>query len=269
MGKAEMMNRHDLKEPVLQALRAHGGTAKAADIVAYIVDTMQLSASTAEIGWARTYLKGEGRVENPSWGVWTLTEKEKNTTQTEPKRRGRPPKADKLLSHRTEEKADKRLTKDVEMKSEEKQKPKSRKIFIVHGRDHGLKYEVDGVLKKLGFEPIILHEQASAGKTIIEKIEEFSEVGFGIVLYTPCDEGNIKGEQPKPRARQNVVFEHGYLMGKLGRENVLALVAEGVEKPNDLSGIVYVEYVPEAWRVSVCKELKRAGYEDVDLNKLY
>jgi len=30
----------------------------------------------------------------------------------------------------------------------------------------------------------------------------------------------------KPRARQNVVFEHGYLMGKIGRKNVCALVKD-------------------------------------------
>ena len=32
----------------------------------------------------------------------------------------------------------------------------------------------------------------------------------------------------KPRARQNVVFEHGYLIGKLGRNKVCALVKEEV-----------------------------------------
>lgn len=86
------------------------------------------------------------------------------------------------------------------------------------------KIEVARFIEKLGFEAIILSEQANEGKTIIEKIEEYSDVDFGIVLYTPCDVGSEKDTNDfKPRARQNVVFEHGYLIGKLGREKVHAL----------------------------------------------
>ena len=115
------------------------------------------------------------------------------------------------------------------------------KAFIVHGRDELVKIDVARFLEKMGIEPIILHEQASQGKTIIEKIEEYSNVGYGIVLYTPCDKGGLAScddNQLKPRARQNVVFEHGYLIGKLGRDRVCALMKDEVEYPNDISGIL-------------------------------
>ncbi|WP_254520366.1 TIR domain-containing protein [Bacillus cereus] len=84
-------------------------------------------------------------------------------------------------------------------------------------------------------KPIILHEQASGGTTIIEKIENNTDVGFGIVLYTACDLGKAKNDELQKRARQNVVFEHGYLIAKLGRSNVCALVKDNIEKPNDTS----------------------------------
>ena len=92
------------------------------------------------------------------------------------------------------------------------------KVFIVHGHDNAAKEAVARFVEKIGLEAIILHEQASSGNTIIEKIEANSNVGFGIVLYTPCDLGasQEKKDELKPRARQNVVFEHGYLMGKIG-----------------------------------------------------
>ena len=90
------------------------------------------------------------------------------------------------------------------------------KVFIVHGHDDALKNEVARFIEKLGLEAIILHEQANKGKTIIEKIEYYSDVSFGIVLYTPCDIGGETKENLQPRARQNVVFEHGYLIGKIG-----------------------------------------------------
>ncbi|MBS1582296.1 MAG: nucleotide-binding protein, partial [Bacteroidetes bacterium] len=111
-------------------------------------------------------------------------------------------------------------------------------VFIVHGRDEAAKQEVARFVGDLDLKPIILHEQPSGGRTIIEKIEEYSNVGFAIILYTPCDTGGLKGFPLRDRARQNVVFEHGYLIGKIGRKNVCALVKGDVETPNDISGVV-------------------------------
>jgi len=142
-------------------------------------------------------------------------------------------------------------------------------VFIVHGHDELAKVEVARFIEKLGFKPIILHEQASSGKTIIEKIEEYSNVGFGIVLYTPCDLGGKTETNLKNRARQNVVFEHGYLMGKIGRKNVCALVKGDIETPNDVSGVVYVGMdSAKGWQTDVAKELKSSGYS-VDMNVLF
>jgi len=94
-------------------------------------------------------------------------------------------------------------------------------VFIVHGHDGEAKEGTARFIEKLGFKAIILHEQASRSRTIIEKIEKYSNVGFGIILYTPDDLGNVKNEAEEgnlnSRARQNVVFEHGYLMGKIGK----------------------------------------------------
>ena len=143
-------------------------------------------------------------------------------------------------------------------------------VFIVHGHDSLAKIEVARFIEKLGFAAIILHEQVSAGKTIIEKIEANSNVGFGIVLYTPCDIGAVKEQtiNLQPRARQNVVFEHGYLIGKLGRHNVCALVKGEVEKPKDIDGVVYVEMDSHnGWQTQIAREMKECGYP-VDMNKL-
>lgn len=144
------------------------------------------------------------------------------------------------------------------------------KVFIVHGHDNAAKQAVARFVEKIGLEAIILHEQASSGNTIIEKIEANSNVGFAIVLYTPCDLGASKGEedQLKPRARQNVIFEHGYLIGKIGRKNVCALVKGDVETPNDISGVVYIKMdEADSWKYAVAKEMKACGY-DIDLNKI-
>lgn len=141
-----------------------------------------------------------------------------------------------------------------------------RKVFIVHGRNNEAKQEVTRFVERQGIETIILHEQASSGMTIIEKIEHYSnDADFALILYTACDQGRGIHESkfpPKNRARQNVVFEHGYLMAKLGRENVCALVHGEIETPNDISGVVYVPLDPAgAWKLEVLKELKACGYK--------
>lgn len=143
------------------------------------------------------------------------------------------------------------------------------KVFIVHGRDENSKAVVARFVEKLGLSAIILHEQVNSGKTIIEKIEEYTNVGFAIVLYTPCDIGGIVDAQTmNPRARQNVVFEHGYLVGKLGRNNVCALVKDNIETPSDINGIVYIQLDShDAWQLKVSREMQNSGYF-IDFNKL-
>lgn len=146
----------------------------------------------------------------------------------------------------------------------------SNKVFIVHGHDDMAKIETARTLEKAGFEAIILHEQADGGLTIIEKIEKYTDVDFAVVLYTECDVGRAKEakiEEEKYRARQNVVFEHGYLIGKLGRNKVCALVKGDVETPGDISGVVYTAIDSAgAWKFQLFKNMKEAGL-DVDYNK--
>lgn len=145
----------------------------------------------------------------------------------------------------------------------------SRDIFLVHGHNNELKETVARFLEKIKLIPIILHEQVNAGRTIIEKFEEHSKTGFAVILITNDDFGGKVGEEsPQPRARQNVIFEHGYFLGKLGRSKVCALHMNGVELPSDLSGVLYIPLDDEgAWKFKLAKEIRESGIE-VDMNLL-
>ncbi len=118
---------------------------------------------------------------------------------------------------------------------------------------------------------MILHEQPNKGRTIIEKFEAFADVRFAVVLLTADDIGGVAASAAanhKPRARQNVILELGYFLGKLGRARVCALWQEGVEIPSDYDGVLYVKLDPDgAWRTHLAHELKEAGLP-VDLNRL-
>jgi hypothetical protein len=148
----------------------------------------------------------------------------------------------------------------------------SRRVLIVHGHDASLKNELARCLSTLRLTPVILHEQADQGRTVFEKLkDEFADVGFGFVLLTPDDMGAAAGSNPVPRARQNVVFEHGWLVGSLGASRVCAIVKDSVELPSDLAGVVYRHIPPgrglDAVMFEVVRELRSAGY-DIDANLL-
>ncbi len=156
--------------------------------------------------------------------------------------------------------------------SDDQSQSLDREVFIVHGRDEGAKESVKGFIKDLDLVPIILHEQPNAGRTIIEKLEDESIiVSFAIVLLTPDDIGYPKDRtnESKPRARQNVIFELGYFIGKLGRSKVCALYKEGVEIPSDFKGVVYLLMGSgDGWKLELGREIKNAGIE-IDLNMLF
>lgn len=149
--------------------------------------------------------------------------------------------------------------------------PLGRRIFIVHGRDEEAKLSVARFLDKLDLDPIILHEQPDKGRTVIEKFEDYSDVGFAVVLLTPDDEGRARdsSEDLRPRGRQNVTFELGFFVGKLGRDRVCALYKEEkrFEFPSDYLGVLYLPLDPGGgWQLKLAQEMKAGGLE-VDLNK--
>lgn len=148
--------------------------------------------------------------------------------------------------------------------------PQSKTVFVVHGHETETKESVARILDRIGLEPIILHEQPNAGRTIIEKFEVYSDVGFAVVLLTPDDVGALASEAAnlKTRARQNVILELGYFLGRLTRSRVCALYKKGVEIPTDYQGVLYIELDPAgAWRTKVAQELVEAGFS-IKLEKL-
>lgn len=161
-----------------------------------------------------------------------------------------------------------------EMPKRKNQAEFTRDVFIVHGHDGELKNELARFLQRLDFNPIILHEQADRGQTILQKLQyESSRVGYAFILHTPDDEGRKRGssDDTLPRSRQNVVFEHGMFVGQFSHKRVCAIVKEGVEIPSDLSGVIY-KRIPidgnlDSIAFQLVQELRASGYV-IDANKL-
>jgi predicted nucleotide-binding protein len=152
-----------------------------------------------------------------------------------------------------------------------------KEIFISHGKDLKPLNELKAMLIDFGLNPVVLSEQPSAGKTVIEKLEAYSDVGYVFVILTPDDLGGFvemgsKWSRPKrlrqfiktahTRPRQNVVLEFGYFVGKLGRSKVTCLLKKPVDMPSDMQGIVYLSFKESVQEIkeAIIKELKADGF---------
>jgi hypothetical protein len=143
------------------------------------------------------------------------------------------------------------------------------KIFIVHGRDEVRKLEVQRFVESVtDRKTVILADVAGRSQNLLEKLTTYvSESVFAVVIMTGDDEGYYKSEPDKaaPRARQNVIFELGFCIAKLGQERVAVLYEEGVDIPSDFAGVVYTSLAGE-WRISLAREMRAFGLH-VDMNK--
>ena len=131
-------------------------------------------------------------------------------------------------------------------------------IFVVHGHADALRHELVRVLEHAtDRKVIVLHEQANAGRTILEKFEAHAaSAAYAVVLLTGDDAGGPRGGAAAPRGRQNVIFELGFFFGKLGRERVAVLLDPQVEQPSDIAGLVYIPADPQgAWKQKLAREL--------------
>jgi predicted nucleotide-binding protein len=170
------------------------------------------------------------------------------------------------LLQKIEEKERGKLTEKP--RQEESALTTSNRVFVVHGRDETLKAELEIFLRENGLEPVVLHRKPDEGLTLIEKLEKYSDVSYAFILLTPDDIGYLKEEEQKEdserqkeaRARQNVIFELGYFVARLGRNKVCCLYKPEVKLPTDFRGVLYKKVGTniESIAYDLLKELRAA-----------
>ena len=161
------------------------------------------------------------------------------------------------------------FNRNIVRRVESMETSEGRKVFVVHGNDEEKKEAVATLLAQMELEPVILHEQPGHAMALIEKFEQYGDVVFAIILLTGDDYGYAKGkpEESQPRPRQNVVFELGFLIGRLQGQHVCALHEEGLEMPSDYNGAVFIPYdAGGIWKLLVARAMKTANI-DIDLNR--
>jgi predicted nucleotide-binding protein len=141
------------------------------------------------------------------------------------------------------------------------------RAFVVHGHQPELRQSVVDLLKSRNVEPVVLVESADTGATFIEMLER-ERVDFAVVLLTGDDLGKEKAARKlSPRARENVIFELGFFIARLGRERVCGLYETGIDIPSNYKTVkcIPLDYAGR-WREKLAAALDTARIR-VDLTR--
>jgi predicted nucleotide-binding protein len=148
-----------------------------------------------------------------------------------------------------------------------------RRVLVVCGNDSEMKQAITNALTKLMLVAVVICEEPSQGRKIVERFQDYADVGFAVVLLSPDDSVYVKDEPPtkrKLRPRQDVIFELGFLLGKLGKSNVLVFFKEcaNFEIPTDFEGLRVVAFDDrDSWKLALIRELTNCGY-NVDAGRI-
>jgi len=149
-------------------------------------------------------------------------------------------------------------------------KSNTKNILIIHGRNDNIKDKVANFISRLGIEPIILNEQINRGQTLLEKLEEYSDISVAIIIFTNEDMGNSNDESEyEKRAKQNFIFEAGYFLGNLGEKNMIVVAEQSVMLPSVLEGYDYYKMDSEdKWKEEIAEKLKDMKRFNIDMSDM-
>ncbi len=148
-----------------------------------------------------------------------------------------------------------------------------RRIIVVSGTDETMKQTFTGALRKLGLAAVVMNEEPSQGKKIVDHFADYKDVGFALVLLSPDVYVYPKGEEATKRQRtprQDVLLMFGFLLGKLGKDKVLAFYRESPNFafPIEFEGVKFTALDDrDSWKLSLIRELTGCGYT-VDAERL-
>jgi predicted nucleotide-binding protein len=140
-----------------------------------------------------------------------------------------------------------------------------RRVLVVCGSDDEMKKAVTNALTRLRLVPVVMCEEPMQGRKIVARFSDYNDVGFAIVLLSPDVFVYAKEDSPtkrKLRSQEDVIFNLGFLVGRLGEGKVLAFFkeSENYEKPS-FEGIKVAAFDDrDSWKIAVLRELSNIGY---------
>jgi predicted nucleotide-binding protein len=171
------------------------------------------------------------------------------------------------------------LVEEVNRAGEETTDEAKHSVFVVHGHDDSARGEVSKYLREIGVKPIVLSEIEEPEDSLLRRFLRIAEqAAFAVVVFSPDDIGAslVHFDAPKGgdkalryRARQNVVLELGFFLGKLKDFNKVFVLRSNprepwpeFEMPSDLAGAIYKELDKQGrWKSLLRSALIKNGVE--------
>jgi predicted nucleotide-binding protein len=168
-------------------------------------------------------------------------------------------------THQETKKAEVKSDDIVEEPKEIRQEPKKveagsgSKVFVAVDANNEAKSKVTRTLEKLGLEPVIISYKPNERNSVIDAVEINSDAAFAIFILS-----NDAGKEQK----HNVIFELGYISGRIGVNRVCVLYSNGSDLPVDIKELVCITLdSADHWQIVLAKKLKAAGYK-IDVNNI-
>lgn len=150
----------------------------------------------------------------------------------------------------------------------------NQQVLVVPGLNPEMNANIVKTLNRLGFATVVFDTQdKEAPGKLIESFEQYKEAAFGVIVLADDEVGTLRSEYPKNvkmRARPQVVFLGGFLLGKLGAAKVIFLYVprQNFEFPFEMDKLFSLAYDDKnRWHFDFLKELKSRGFA-VDANQL-
>ena len=113
--------------------------------------------------------------------------------------------------------------------------------------------KVESFLQEIGVRPIVLADQRPA-EALIERFEDFATDAFAIVLLAGEPQGS---NHPDP----SLLFQLGFLSGRLGRRRITALFRDGLELPPECEEVLCIPFDEIGiWKFALMRDLEVSGF---------
>ena len=123
------------------------------------------------------------------------------------------------------------------------------RVFVVSAANNPLLQQLTALLKELGIEASVYQRTGGGSDALLPHIEKQSDTHYAFYLIGPDD-------------LPSVMFELGYLVGKIGANRVCCIYQKDVQVPKNIPGVQRKEIIVKLEEISfsLIKELKAAGY---------
>lgn len=178
-----------------------------------------------------------------------------------------------MQGHKDDKLKFKSITEEM-MMSSAKNTQNSQQVLVVPSLNTEMNANIVSTLNKLGFTTVVFDSQdKEASRKLVENFDQYKDAALGVVVLADDEVGTLRLEYPKNvkmRARPQVVFLGGFLLGKLGASKVIFLYVprQNFEFPFEMDEFFSLGYDEKnRWHFDFLKELKSRGFA-VDANQL-